>query len=479
MSDHYGNLTVHGKIVTPLLEVTNIDADSIEVDSIVINGTPFDPANISITGDFDLSAVQVQIDAISGAVDDNTSSIATNTSNILTNSNSLSVNSIAIGNNASNILTNASNISTNSTDILVLQTGVSGLETDVIALSAAIDGVQEESTVVASSGGSITVTQLGSTFNVEAVVLSGGGAPTSHNDLIGIQGGQVGQYNHLSNAQYADLIGKTEVSAVSGALQTAIGNIVEESTTMTSSGGSLTITQVGTNFNIETVVPSGGGSPTSHNDLIGIQGGEPGQYYHLNSSQYNDYIGQTEVASVSGALETLISTNASNISGNTINIGTNTSDIGTLSTAVGINTTNIGTNATNISNNAAAISLNAGDIVDLQNQVDSISVSAGGSLPMDINSNLTSNHVVAYNDSREIYVGFDTTSGSRTCTMHASPAEGNKVFVKDEQMSAFTNNITINGNGNDIDCCATYSLNYNNAGVLFLFAGGQWRVLRN
>lgn len=189
----------------------------------------------------------------------------------------------------------------------------------------------------------------------------------------------------------------------------------------------------------------------------------------------------SQLAAVSGAVDqnsTDISTNAGNISTNTSNIGTNASNISTNSGNIAANSGSIGTNTTNISTNAANIAVNASDISDLQTQVDSITISAGGSLPMDINSGLTTNFTVTETD-REIYVGFDTTSGSRTVFMNASPSEGDKVYIVDETMNAFNNNITVDGNGNNVNCCPTYILAYNNAGVLFVFAGGAWRAIRN
>jgi hypothetical protein len=46
--------------------------------------------------------------------------------------------------------------------------------------------------------------------------------------------------------------------------------------------------------------------PTVHNYLSGLQGGTTSQYYHLTTAQYNDYVGKTEVANVSGALNASI-----------------------------------------------------------------------------------------------------------------------------------------------------------------------------
>jgi hypothetical protein len=45
-----------------------------------------------------------------------------------------------------------------------------------------------------------------------------------------------------------------------------------------------------------------------HNDLTGIQGGTTDEYFHLTQSQFADYIGRTEVAEVSGYLQSQIDT---------------------------------------------------------------------------------------------------------------------------------------------------------------------------
>jgi hypothetical protein len=47
---------------------------------------------------------------------------------------------------------------------------------------------------------------------------------------------------------------------------------------------------------------------TDHSNLSGLQGGTAGQYYHLTSSQYNDYIGASTVAIISGGLDTRLTT---------------------------------------------------------------------------------------------------------------------------------------------------------------------------
>jgi hypothetical protein len=231
-----------------------------------------------------------------------------------------------------------------------------------------IDNIIQESTVIESSGGSIIVTQIGNEFNLEVA-----SAPIQdHNLLTGLQGGTSGEYYHLSELQYNDYIGKTEVQNVSGDLQNQIdaivqestdiiggsgisviespiqtftisvsgdyatntlvqnvsgqlaiditnsesltyttiqnvsGNlqdqidsIIQESTVIESSGGSIIVTQIGNAFNLEVA-----SAPIQdHNLLTGLQGGTSGEYYHLTGDQFSDYIGKTEVANISGDLQ--------------------------------------------------------------------------------------------------------------------------------------------------------------------------------
>jgi len=92
-----------------------------------------------------------------------------------------------------------------------------------------------------------------------------------------------------------------EVALVTGGLQNQIDAIVEESTTISSSGASILVTQNGNNFNLEVA-----SAPVSnHNSLLGLQG-SGSDYYHLNATQF---------ASISGGVDlsayTLLSTTAS------------------------------------------------------------------------------------------------------------------------------------------------------------------------
>jgi hypothetical protein len=100
---------------------------------------------------------------------------------------------------------------------------------------------------------------------------------------------------------------KSETQIITGYLQSQIDNIIQEGTTVTSSGGSILVTQNGLNYNIEVAsVPV-----QDHNLLNGLQGGNIGEYYHLTESQY---------ASISAARDIIIT------GGNFINITENSTN---------------------------------------------------------------------------------------------------------------------------------------------------------
>lgn len=71
-----------------------------------------------------------------------------------------------------------------------------------------------------------------------------------------------------------------------------------------------------------------------------------------------------------------------------------------------------------------------------------------------------------------------TTGGTFTVTLPASPSNGYTVVVKDDSNNAFTNNITVNGNGHNIDGLATFNINTNYGGAKFTYssARNKWYV---
>jgi len=193
------------------------------------------------------------------------------------------------------------------------------LQSQIDSISAALNNIS--TITISSSGGTVLISQDGNNYNLE-VDTSGITASgiSVHNELTGLQGGISGEYYHLSEAQYVDYIGRTEVENITGNfnnytlltttqeissnLQTQINNI--DVITVSSSGGTVLISQTGNNYNLE-ISTSSITATGIHNDLIGLQGGMSGEYYHLSEAQYVDYIGRTEVETVSASLQTQIS----------------------------------------------------------------------------------------------------------------------------------------------------------------------------
>lgn len=83
----------------------------------------------------------------------------------------------------------------------------------------------------------------------------------------------------------------TTTASISSDLQFQIDNISAGTTSISSSGGSILVTQNGSAFNLEVA-----SAPVSnHNDLLGLQGGISGEYYHLTASEYANISGAGSV----------------------------------------------------------------------------------------------------------------------------------------------------------------------------------------
>jgi hypothetical protein len=164
--------------------------------------------------------------------------------------------------------------------------------------------------------------------NIQVISLSANYTPITL--LQSVSGNLQNQINNLPVAN----IFRTEVMNVSGFLQSEIvsisANYTHYSLTRSISGnlqsqidaisGSLLNDYIENdktyeNNNLLVLRPNGtggvvwGSTPVfDHNNLTNIQGGTTGQYYHLTLSQFNDYIGKTEVTGISSTLNTLLST---------------------------------------------------------------------------------------------------------------------------------------------------------------------------
>lgn len=69
------------------------------------------------------------------------------------------------------------------------------------------------------------------------------------------------------------------------------------------------------------------------------------------------------------------------------------------------------------------------------------------------------------------------TSSAKTINLPASPATGRKLIITDSTGSANINNITINGNGNNIGASSSITINIQWKGRTLLFNGTVWIVL--
>lgn len=78
-----------------------------------------------------------------------------------------------------------------------------------------------------------------------------------------------------------------------------------------------------------------------------------------------------------------------------------------------------------------------------------------------------------------IYVFVNTSTGAKTVNLHAGPTAGNTVIIKDDSNNAGVNNITVAGNGSNIDGAASYVIAVNGMAAFFIYNGAQWNILRN
>lgn len=69
------------------------------------------------------------------------------------------------------------------------------------------------------------------------------------------------------------------------------------------------------------------------------------------------------------------------------------------------------------------------------------------------------------------------TNSSGNVTLEASPTTGRTVIIKDRGGNAYTNNITISGNGKNIDGIASYIISNNYADAVLVYTGFEWSII--
>lgn len=100
-------------------------------------------------------------------------------------------------------------------------------------------------------------------------------------------------------------------------------------------------------------------------------------------------------------------------------------------------------------------------------------LSVGGALGLAIITGQTSTTLTL----TTVYVGVDTTA-TRTITLPASPNfDGLFYIIKDQTGSAATNNITVSGNGHNIDGTGSVTITMNYGSLSVLWDGTQWNIV--
>lgn len=85
------------------------------------------------------------------------------------------------------------------------------------------------------------------------------------------------------------------------------------------------------------------------------------------------------------------------------------------------------------------------------------------------------NYVVLSTDT--VVIVNKTVGGATQVTLEAAPATGRVIIVKDGKGDANSNNITISGNGKNIDGAATLVINANYGTSRIIYNGTQWNVI--
>lgn len=70
----------------------------------------------------------------------------------------------------------------------------------------------------------------------------------------------------------------------------------------------------------------------------------------------------------------------------------------------------------------------------------------------------------------------DTSGGAWTLTLPGSPGNGDALQIADAGETWKTNNLTVDGNGNNIEGAATLTANVDGGSFMAIYNGTQWRV---
>jgi hypothetical protein len=71
----------------------------------------------------------------------------------------------------------------------------------------------------------------------------------------------------------------------------------------------------------------------------------------------------------------------------------------------------------------------------------------------------------------------DSTAGAITINLLSSPTLGTTYNIKDGTGQSSTNNVTVSGNGANIDNASTFVINNNYACITLVFTGTVWSII--
>ena len=78
--------------------------------------------------------------------------------------------------------------------------------------------------------------------------------------------------------------------------------------------------------------------------------------------------------------------------------------------------------------------------------------------------------------SSDYFINVDTSSAANTITLEASPVAGRVLIIKDGSGNASTYNITISGNGNNIDGTTPQTISADYQSISIIFNGTEWSI---
>lgn len=104
---------------------------------------------------------------------------------------------------------------------------------------------------------------------------------------------------------------------------------------------------------------------------------------------------------------------------------------------------------------------------------------SGGKFVMSAGQRVTYDIVTTtpYDITDGYYVLLINTTSAKTVNLPATPANGDVYNIKDMTGNAAANNITVSGNGKNIDGVASYIMNTNYSSSVFMYNGTTWSVL--